>query len=191
MRAGIKMDNLKFGKYLAQLRKEKGWTQEELAEQLHVTNKAISKWERGAGFPDIQTLEPLAEVLDVNILELLHSEKMEEMKPENAYVTEVISEVADIVEQQKRIERRNFIIALTLMLAVSLFLLIIDFHLIDAFLFVYLPLALFLVGIVLIVFAVRRRKRKIPYKAMLILGIILLTAPLWPPLLIIALLWAL
>lgn len=41
------MDNLKFGVFLAQCRKDKGWTQKDLAERLNVTDKAVSKWERG------------------------------------------------------------------------------------------------------------------------------------------------
>ena len=41
------MDNLRFGAFVAQLRKEKQWTQQELADRLHVTDKAISKWETG------------------------------------------------------------------------------------------------------------------------------------------------
>lgn len=50
-------------------------TQVELAEKIHVTDKAISRWERGLGFPDIQTLEPLAQVLGISVLELMRSEK--------------------------------------------------------------------------------------------------------------------
>lgn len=50
-------------------------TQAELAEKIHVTDKAISRWERGLGFPDIQTLEPLAQVLGISVLELMRSEK--------------------------------------------------------------------------------------------------------------------
>ena len=51
-RRGKQMDNQKFGQFIQSLRKEKGWTQLELAEKLHVTDKAVSKWERGAGFPE-------------------------------------------------------------------------------------------------------------------------------------------
>lgn len=70
------MDNQKFGQFILSLRKEKGWTQLELAEKLNVTDKAVSKWERGVGFPDIKMIEPIAEVFDVSILEIMRSEKI-------------------------------------------------------------------------------------------------------------------
>lgn len=53
------MDALETGRFIAQRRKELGLTQKALAQQLHVTDKAVSKWERGAGLPDINTIEPL------------------------------------------------------------------------------------------------------------------------------------
>lgn len=61
------------GRKIAQLRKQKGLTQRELAVALHVTDKAVSKWERGLNYPDIALLEPLAEVLEVTVTELLQA----------------------------------------------------------------------------------------------------------------------
>ena len=65
------MDNQKFGRFIASLRHEKNWTQKDLADKLNVTDKAISKWERGLGFPDINQIEPLADVLGVSIMEIM------------------------------------------------------------------------------------------------------------------------
>ena len=65
------MDNIRFGQFVAQLRKEQGLTQKELADRLHVTDKAVSKWETGKGFPDLKLLEPLAQALEVSLVELL------------------------------------------------------------------------------------------------------------------------
>ena len=59
------------GQYIAEKRAEKGLTQQQLADRLHVTNKAVSKWETGRGLPDIQMLEPLSEALGVTPAELL------------------------------------------------------------------------------------------------------------------------
>lgn len=67
-----------FGSFLAQLRKEKGMTQKELAACLYVSDKAVSKWERGLSVPDISLLVPLAELLNVTVTELLEGRYMEE-----------------------------------------------------------------------------------------------------------------
>ena len=67
------MEAKQFGQFIARIIKEKKMTQAELAEKIHVTDKAISRWERGLGFPDIQTLEPLAQVLGISVLELMRS----------------------------------------------------------------------------------------------------------------------
>lgn len=65
------MKDSSLGSFLQQLRKENQLTQKELASQLHVTDKAVSKWETGKGFPDLKLLEPLAQALDVSLVELL------------------------------------------------------------------------------------------------------------------------
>lgn len=69
------MDNEKFGKFVAMLRKENNMTQKELADKLQITNKAVSKWERGNSFPDITMLKPLADVLNISVAELINCEK--------------------------------------------------------------------------------------------------------------------
>lgn len=69
------MDSVKIGKFIQQLRKERNMTQQELAEVLNVTNKAISRWETGEGFPEITLLPSIAEVLVVSVEELLNGEK--------------------------------------------------------------------------------------------------------------------
>ena len=65
------MDNYVTGAAIRSLREAKGLTQEELAERIHVSAKAVSKWETGKGFPDISLLEPLAKALDISVIELL------------------------------------------------------------------------------------------------------------------------
>ena len=67
-----------FGSFLAQLRREKGMTQKELAACLYVSDKAVSKWERGLSVPDISLLVPLAEQLNVTVAELLRGCRVEE-----------------------------------------------------------------------------------------------------------------
>lgn len=72
------MDNTKTGALIKELRKEKKLTQLELAKALHVTDRAVSKWERGICAPDIGLLEPLSAVLGVTVTELIAGERFEE-----------------------------------------------------------------------------------------------------------------
>lgn len=65
------------GRFIAELRREKGLTQAELAQQLGVTDKAVSRWETGKGLPDTSLLRPLAAALEVSIGELLAGERMD------------------------------------------------------------------------------------------------------------------
>lgn len=65
------MDAGKTGKFIAEKRKIMNMTQNELAEKLHITDKAVSKWERGLSFPDISILIPLAEILNISVYDLL------------------------------------------------------------------------------------------------------------------------
>ena len=74
------MDVVKTGALIAQARKEKELTQKALAEQLHVSVQAVSKWERGLSCPDIGLLEPLAEALNLTVTELLSGRRGEEPK---------------------------------------------------------------------------------------------------------------
>ena len=82
------------GQVIATLRKEKGWTQVELAEKLGVTDKAVSKWERDLSCPDINSLPTLAEILGVSVEELM------QIKKEAAEEKEApkVSKVAEIME---------------------------------------------------------------------------------------------
>ena len=64
------MDQIKIGSFLKELRQEKEMTQEQLAEQLNVSNRSVSRWETGKGFPDISLVETLAEALGISVIEL-------------------------------------------------------------------------------------------------------------------------
>lgn len=70
------MDQIKIGKFIATLRKEKDLTQEQLGEKLGVTNKTISRWENGNYMPDIEMLSLLAKEFDVSINELISGERL-------------------------------------------------------------------------------------------------------------------
>lgn len=108
------MDKAKTGALIAAARKEKNLTQRELAAALHVSDRAVSKWERGAGFPDISLLEPLADVLGLGVLDLLRGERMEEVDAEAA-ATEVLRAIQAERRQRKREMRREAAKALPLL----------------------------------------------------------------------------
>ena len=85
------MNQEKIGNFIRSLRKEKNLTQKELADKLNITDRAISRWERGIGCPDISLLEELSKILDITILELLKGEHLEEKKePTNINLIESI-----------------------------------------------------------------------------------------------------
>ena len=65
------MDAKKTGKCICENRKKHGMSQKELADKLRITDKAISKWERGISFPDISMLIPISEVLEISLYDLL------------------------------------------------------------------------------------------------------------------------
>lgn len=93
------MDNQKIGIFISELRKEKKMTQKELAAALHITDKAVSKWERGQSSPDISLLIPLSELLGVTTGELLNGSRSQDPSGEEA--TEKTLETA-IIYAKKR-----------------------------------------------------------------------------------------
>lgn len=72
------MDLNKTGKFIALIRKEKGLTQRELAEKLNLSEKTISKWERGVGFPNISLILPLCKCLEIDANELMTGERLQD-----------------------------------------------------------------------------------------------------------------
>ena len=127
------MDKEQFGKFVASIRKEKGMTQKELGEKLNLTDKAISKWERGLSFPDICILEDLAEALDVSIIELLNGRKSDDKKSLSvSEVNEILDyslKISDDEIARKREKSRMIIVlcVLIILLCVSVLLNIINY----------------------------------------------------------------
>ena len=71
-------ENKTFADVIVELRKEKGFTQQDLANKLHITDKAVSKWERGLSYPDITSISTLANILDVDSSYLINLCKSED-----------------------------------------------------------------------------------------------------------------
>lgn len=74
----VKMDIVKTAAFLKELRKEKNWTQEELAEKIGTTNKTISRWETGIYLPPVEILQELSKIYNVSINEILSGERLNE-----------------------------------------------------------------------------------------------------------------
>lgn len=110
------MDAEKFGTFLFDQRKGLGMTQKELAEKLGVTDKAVSKWERGGGLPDINMLEPLAYVLNVDLAELIMCRKEEKKKTEeSSTINETIVEALEYA--QTKIKKAKVVCTFTLVIS--------------------------------------------------------------------------
>ena len=106
----FEIDRAKFGAFVAELRKEKGITQKELAEKLCISDKAISKWETGNSIPDVSLLVPLAEILDVSVTELLESRRINVPESMNKEQTDnLVKKVIELSEEDRRKKRRTHI----------------------------------------------------------------------------------
>lgn len=172
------MDNQKFGNFIATLRKEKGWTQRDLAEQLNVTDKAVSKWERGLGFPDIKTIEPLADALGVSILEIMHSEHIQDEHISANSASEALTNVIDVLTYQRKIERRNIIISLIAISTLIMIVFLIDTMEWIGFVMICLPVIFLGMGTLLLLISWKRHREKLMYSTTLILGILAILFPL-------------
>lgn len=105
------MDNIKFGETISKLRKEKNMTQKELAEKLNITDKAVSKWERGVSFPDITLLETLSKTLGISMSELITNENDDKNIDIENKARELINEM-NLIKKKKRnkVIKRLFIL---------------------------------------------------------------------------------
>ena len=104
----FELDKEKFGEFVSKLRKERGMTQKELAEKLFVSDKAVSKWERGQSLPDITMLNPLADALDVTAAELLNCGKIEGEKVDASQVDELVEKAIELNKEPDISKRKRF-----------------------------------------------------------------------------------
>ena len=112
------MDSIKIGKFIAMQRKQLSMTQQNLADKLAITNKAVSKWETGEGYPDISVLPALAEILNVTVDELLNGEKSNSnIKVDNPYCIKENTQQANyILDSSIRHFGNNYLISLAIVL---------------------------------------------------------------------------
>lgn len=94
------MDAQYTGNKIAELRKTNDWTQKDVAEKLHISIAAVSKWERGLNFPDLSLMEPLSKILGISVSELLGLE--------NESSDQVIRNITAISEEEKKASEKKY-----------------------------------------------------------------------------------
>lgn len=114
------MDKQQFGDFIAENRKAAGLTQKELAAQLHVTDKAVSKWERALSYPDVTLLEPLAGALGMGVEELMACRRREERKETEATVRNLLEISQESLKRERRKNIKRIAAAAFLMLLAGL-----------------------------------------------------------------------
>ncbi len=118
------MDQIKIGRFISNLRKKEGLTQEQLAEKLGVTNKTVSRWENGNYMPDIEMLQLLSRTFNISINELLAGEELEDKmfrQKADENILAISKECAFTLEEKKKYHIRKWRrehIALLIFLAV-------------------------------------------------------------------------
>ena len=152
-------------------------TQADLAAKLQVTDKAVSKWERGVGLPDINTIEPLAEALGVTVLEIMRSERIPEENIPSASASEVITDALDLVNEQRKQERKSALyIAIVVLSAITLLFLADTIGWMGVA-FVVLPSLCSVLAICLVVYGIIRYRNKQSCAQTFTLAVILISLP--------------
>ena len=117
------MDQIKIGKFIADERKRKGYTQKQLSEKLEISDKTVSKWERGNGFPEVSLLLPLCNELDISVNELLSGERVSEEDYRKKAEENMVNLVREAQESKKKIVLSAMVAVLSLVAALPLFVL--------------------------------------------------------------------
>mgnify|MGYP002674480642 FL=1 len=115
------MDQIMIGRFIAEERKRKGYTQKILSEKLGISDKTISKWERGNGFPEVSLLIPLCSELDITVNELLSGERVSEEQYRKKAEENMVNLVKEAQENKKKIILSIMVGILTIIAAVPLF----------------------------------------------------------------------
>lgn len=108
------MDQIMIGKFIAQERKRKGYTQRQLSEKLGISDKTVSKWERGNGFPEVSLLIPLCDELDITVNELLSGKRV----PEEDYREKAEENMMNLVRETQENRKKIILSAMVAMLAI-------------------------------------------------------------------------
>ena len=129
---------------------------------MQITDKAVSKWERGLGFPDINSIEPLADALDVSVLEIMRSEKIEQGQVTQDTASTALTYTFELAKSQRKAERKYI-----LKIGICVAALLLAVFLIDSmgwlvFAMAYFPAICLLGSIALVIYGIWRKKNKLP-----------------------------
>lgn len=117
------MDQIKIGRFIAEERKQKKYTQRALADRLGISDKTISKWERGNGFPEVSLLLPLCDELKITVNELLSGERLQKTDYEKKAEENMVDLVKETQENKKKIILSAMAAGSSLLAATPLFIL--------------------------------------------------------------------
>ena len=126
------MDQYVTGAMIRRLREERKLTQQQLAEAIRVSDKAVSKWERGLSFPDISMLEPISELLGISIMELLAGEIREGDDPmPREEAQELINDSVGLGDEQLRHRKEISRLIIIILVVITLLLISITLNIIS------------------------------------------------------------
>lgn len=117
------MDQIKIGRFIAEMRKEQSLTQRQLADRIGISDKTVSKWETGKGLPEVSLMMPLCDTLRINVNELLSGERLTDSEYQEKAEENIMDLVKEREESKKKIILSVIECALTLLSGTTLILL--------------------------------------------------------------------
>lgn len=114
------MDQIKIGKFIAQMRKEQSLTQRQLADMIGISDKTVSKWETGNGLPEVSLMIPLCDSLHINVNELLSGERLTDSEYQKKAEENIMNLVKEREESKKKIILSVIECMLTLLSGITL-----------------------------------------------------------------------
>ena len=116
------MDQVAIGKFIASQRKERGLTQRELAEELGVVDKTVSKWERGRGLPEVALMLPLCAALGISVNELLSGQRLAEAEYKQKAEENMMNLIQEKRDSKRKLALQGLVAFSTLVGGITLFL---------------------------------------------------------------------
>lgn len=114
------MNQTKIGRFISSMRKEKGLTQRQLADELGISDKTVSKWETGKGLPEVALMLPLCEILNITVYELLCGEKLAEADYKQKAEETIMNLIQEKEQSKKNIVLEIVTVFITLLASLTL-----------------------------------------------------------------------